>query len=61
MKRYTMTHPAHLGHLWHNIRMLPGMAPDLGAAAVRVYSGYRGTNRSEVICLFRQARTDHRE
>jgi alanine dehydrogenase len=52
LKRYTMTHPAHPGHLWHNIRMLPGMAPELGAAAVRVYSGYRGTNRSEVICLF---------
>jgi alanine dehydrogenase len=52
LKRYTMTHPAYPGHLWHNIRMLPGMAPDLGAAAVRVYSGYRGTNRSEVICLF---------
>jgi alanine dehydrogenase len=52
LKRYTMTHPAHPGHLWHNIRILPGMAPDLGAAAVRVYSGYRGTNRSEVICLF---------
>jgi ornithine cyclodeaminase/alanine dehydrogenase-like protein (mu-crystallin family) len=28
------------------------MAPDLGAAAVRLYSGYRGTNRSEIICLF---------
>jgi ornithine cyclodeaminase/alanine dehydrogenase-like protein (mu-crystallin family) len=28
------------------------MAPELGAAAVRVYSGYRGTNRSEIICLF---------
>lgn len=52
LKRYTMTHPAHPGHLWHNIRMLPGMVPDMGAAAVRVYSGYRGTNRSEVICLF---------
>jgi alanine dehydrogenase len=52
LKRYTMTHPAHPGHLWHNIRILPGMVPDLGAAAVRVYSGYRGTNRSEVICLF---------
>jgi ornithine cyclodeaminase/alanine dehydrogenase-like protein (mu-crystallin family) len=47
-----MTHPQHPGHLWHNIRMLPGMAPDLGAAAVRLYSGYRGTNRSEIICLF---------
>ena len=44
LKRYTMTHPAHPGHLWHNIRMLPGMVPELGAAAVRVYSGYRGTN-----------------
>lgn len=52
LKRYTMTHPAHPGHLWHNIRILPGMVPELGAAAVRVYSGYRGTNRSEVICLF---------
>ena len=52
LKRTTMTHPMHPGHLWHNIRMLPGMAPDLGAAAVRLYSGYRGTNRSEIICLF---------
>jgi alanine dehydrogenase len=52
LKRYTMEHPRHPGHLWHNIRILPGMVPDLGAAAVRVYSGYRGTNRSEVICLF---------
>jgi alanine dehydrogenase len=52
LKRYTMTHPQHPGHLWHNIRILPGMVPELGAAAVRVYSGYRGTNRSEVICLF---------
>jgi ornithine cyclodeaminase len=52
LKRYTMTHPRHPGHLWHNIRILPGMVPDLGAAAVRVYSGFRGTNRSEVICLF---------
>lgn len=52
LKRYTMEHPAHPGHLWHNIRILPGMVPALGAAAVRVYSGYRGTNRSEVICLF---------
>jgi ornithine cyclodeaminase len=52
LKRYTMEHPAHPGHLWHNIRILPGMVPDLGAAAVRVYSGYRGTNKSEVICLF---------
>jgi ornithine cyclodeaminase len=52
LKRYTMTHPAHPGHLWHNIRILPGMVPEMGAAAVRVYSGYRGTNRSEVICLF---------
>ena len=52
LKRYTMTHPQHPGHLWHNIRILPGMVPDTGAAAVRVYSGYRGTNRSEVICLF---------
>ena len=52
LKRTTVTHPKHPGHLWHNIRMLPGMAPDLGAAAVRLYSGYRGTNRSEIICLF---------
>jgi len=52
LKRYTMTHPSHPGHLWHNIRILPGMVPELGAAAVRVYSGYRGTNKSEVICLF---------
>jgi ornithine cyclodeaminase len=52
LKRTTMTHPQHPGHLWHNIRILPGMAPDLGAAAVRLYSGYRGTNRSEIICLF---------
>lgn len=52
LKRYTMEHPDHRGHLWHNIRILPGMVPGIGAAAVRVYSGYRGTNRSEVICLF---------
>jgi ornithine cyclodeaminase/alanine dehydrogenase-like protein (mu-crystallin family) len=52
LKRLTMEHPDHPGHLWHNIRILPGMAPGVGAAAVRVYSGYRGTNRSEVICLF---------
>jgi ornithine cyclodeaminase/alanine dehydrogenase-like protein (mu-crystallin family) len=52
LKRTTVTHPKHPGHLWHNIRMLPGMAPELGAAAVRLYSGYRGTNRSEIICLF---------
>lgn len=52
LKRTTMVHPAHPGHLWHNIRILPGMAPDLGAAAVRLYSGFRGTNRSEIICLF---------
>ena len=52
LKRYTMTHPQHPGHLWHNVRILPGMVPGIGAAAVRVYSGYRGTNRSEVICLF---------
>ena len=52
LKRMTVTHPDHPGHLWHNIRILPGMVPGLGAAAVRVYSGYRGTNRSEVICLF---------
>lgn len=52
LKRCTMEHPDHRGHLWHNIRILPGMVPELGAAAVRVYSGYRGTNRSEVICLF---------
>lgn len=52
LKRSTMTHPDYPGHLWHNIRILPGMVPGMGAAAVRVYSGYRGTNRSEVICLF---------
>ena len=52
LKRLTMEHPEHPGHLWHNIRILPGMVPGAGAAAVRVYSGYRGTNRSEVICLF---------
>jgi ornithine cyclodeaminase/alanine dehydrogenase-like protein (mu-crystallin family) len=52
LKRYTMTHPDHPGHLWHNIRILPAMVPGLGAAAVRVYSGFRGTNRSEIICLF---------
>lgn len=52
LKRYTMEHPDHRGHLWHNIRILPGMVPGVGAAAVRVYSGYRGTNKSEVICLF---------
>ena len=52
LKRLTMEHPDHPGHLWHNIRILPGMAPELGYAAVRVYSGYQGTNRSEVICLF---------
>ena len=52
LKRTTMTHPQHPGHLWQNIRILPGMAPDIGAAAVRLYSGYRGTNRSEIICLF---------
>src|SRR5882757_2765059 len=52
LKRYTMTHPEHPGHLWHNVRILPGMVPELGAAAVRVYSGHKGTNRSEVICLF---------
>src|SRR4051812_39242404 len=52
LKRYTMEHPQHPGHLWHNIRVLPGMVPEQGAAAVRVYSGYRGTNKSEVICLF---------
>lgn len=52
LKRLTMEHPDHPGHLWHNIRILPGMVPELGYAAVRVYSGYHGTNRSEVICLF---------
>ena len=52
LKRLTMEHPDHPGHLWHNIRILPGMVPDIGAAAVRIYSGYQGTNRSEVICLF---------
>ncbi len=52
LKRLTMEHPDHPGHLWHNIRILPGMVPELGFAAVRVYSGHQGTNRSEVICLF---------
>ncbi|MFQ5930944.1 MAG: ornithine cyclodeaminase family protein [Nitrospiraceae bacterium] len=52
LKRVTMEHPGHPGHLWHNIRILPGMVPGIGAAAVRLYSGYKGTNRSEVICLF---------
>lgn len=52
LPRITMEHPDHPGHLWHNIRILPGMVPGVGAAAVRVYSGHRGTNRSEVICLF---------
>ncbi|MFQ5802608.1 MAG: ornithine cyclodeaminase family protein [Candidatus Methylomirabilales bacterium] len=52
LKRLTMEHPNYPGHLWHNIRILPGMVPGIGAAAVRLYSGYRGTNRSEVICLF---------
>ncbi|MDP6559848.1 MAG: ornithine cyclodeaminase family protein [Candidatus Binatia bacterium] len=47
-----MEHPDHPGHLWHNIRLLPGMVPGIGAAAVRLYSGYQGTNRSEIICLF---------
>jgi ornithine cyclodeaminase len=28
------------------------MVPGIGAAAVRLYSGYKGTNRSEIICLF---------
>jgi alanine dehydrogenase len=52
LKRLTVTHPDHPGHLWHNLRILPGMVPGMGVAAVRVYSGFRGTNRSEVICLF---------
>lgn len=52
LKRLTMEHPDHPGHLWHNIRLLPGMVPGIGAAAVRLYSGYKGTNRSEIICLF---------
>ncbi|MFO0480566.1 MAG: hypothetical protein ACK52M_02950, partial [bacterium] len=52
LKRCTVTHPDHPGHLWHNLRILPGMVPGMGVAAVRVYSGFRGTNRSEVICLF---------
>lgn len=52
LKRYTMAHPDHPGHLWHNVRILPAMVPGLGTAAVRVYSGFRGTNRSEIICLF---------
>src|SRR5262245_51834693 len=29
LKRTTMVHPDHPGHLWHNIRILPGMAPEL--------------------------------
>ncbi len=52
LNRLTMEHPNHPGHLWHNIRILPGMVPGIGAAAVRLYSGYKGTNRSEIICLF---------
>ena len=36
----------------HNIRILPGMVPGVGAAGVRVYSGHQGSNRSEIICLF---------
>ena len=52
LHRLTMEHPNHPGHLWHNIRILPGMVPGIGAAAVRLYSGYKGTNRSEIICLF---------
>ncbi len=52
LKRVTMEHPNYPGHLWHNIRILPGMVPGIGAAAVRLYSGYKGTNRSEIICLF---------
>jgi alanine dehydrogenase len=52
LKRATLTHPDFPGHLQHNLRILPAMVPGVGAAAVRVYSGYRGTNQSEVICLF---------
>ncbi|MBI3077377.1 MAG: ornithine cyclodeaminase family protein [Deltaproteobacteria bacterium] len=51
-KRVTVEHPDHPGHLWHNIRILPGMVPGIGSAAVRVYTGYQGSNRSEVILLF---------
>ncbi len=51
-KRVTITHPDHPGHLQHNVRMLAAMVPAVCAAAVRVYSGFGGTNRSEVICLF---------
>ena len=51
-KRITLEHPDRPGHLWHNIRILPGMVPGVGAAGVRVYSGHQGSNRSEIICLF---------
>ena len=51
-KRITLEHPDRPGHLWHNIRILPGMVPGIGAAGVRVYSGHQGSNRSEIICLF---------
>src|SRR4029078_9651772 len=57
LTRTTMTHPTHPGHLWHNIRILPGMAPELGAAAVRLYSGYRGTHRSAVTLLLASEHT----
>lgn len=52
LRRITMTHPDHPGHLQHNVRILPAMVPGAGVAAVRVYSGHQGTNQSEVICLF---------
>ena len=42
LKRLTMEHPDFPGHLWHNIRIVPGMLPGAGAAAVRVYSGLPG-------------------
>src|SRR2546423_13600769 len=52
LKRYTMEHPHHRGHLWHNIRILPGMVPELGAAAVRGFLGYPGANKTGVVCFF---------
>ena len=38
LRRLTMTHPDHPGHLQHNVRILPAMVPGAGVAAVRVYS-----------------------
>ena len=52
LKRYTMAHPAHPGHLWHNIRMLPAMVPGSARPPCGYILGYWGTNRSEIICLF---------